>query len=86
MDTQRSVKLFTLSTCSHCKAAKELMKELGVEYDYTDVDLLQGEERQQTIDEVRKINQRLSFPTIVIGDTVIVGNNPDEIRKALGLS
>lgn len=86
MDTQKSVKLYTLSTCSHCKAAKEYMKELGVRYEYTDVDLLQGEERQQTIDEVRKINQRLSFPTIVIGDTVIVGNNPDEIRKALGLS
>ena len=86
MDTQKPVKLFTLSTCSHCKAAKEFMKELGVRYEYTDVDLLQGEERQQTISEIRKINQRLSFPTIVIGDTVIVGNNPDEIRKALGLS
>lgn len=59
---------------------------LGVRYECTDVDLLQGEERQQTISEIRKINQRLSFPTIVIGDTVIVGNNPDEIRKALGLS
>jgi glutaredoxin-like protein NrdH len=86
MDTQKPVKLYTLSTCSHCKAAKELMKELAVRYEYTDVDLLQGEERQQTINEIRKINQRLSFPTIVIGDTVIVGNNPDEIRRALGLS
>lgn len=85
MATQRPVKLFTLSTCSHCKAAKEFMKELGVEFDFTDVDLLQGEERKNTIEEVRKINQRLSFPTIVIGDTVIVGNNPDQIRKALGL-
>jgi len=85
MATQRPVKLFTLSTCSHCKAAKEFVKELGVEFDYTDVDLLQGEERKNTIDEVRKINQRLSFPTIVIGETVIVGNNPGQIRKALGL-
>jgi glutaredoxin len=85
MATQRPVKLFTLSTCSHCKAAKALMKELGVEFDYTDVDLLQGEERKNTIEEVRRINQRLSFPTIMIGDTVIVGNNPDQIRKALGL-
>jgi glutaredoxin-like protein NrdH len=86
MDKQKSVKMFTLSTCSHCKAAKEFLKEIGVEFDYTDVDLLQGEERQRTIDEVRKVNQRLSFPTILIGETVIVGNNQDEIRKALGLS
>lgn len=86
MDARNTVKMFTLSTCGHCKAAKEFMKELGVEYDYTDVDLLQGEERQQAISEMRKLNQRLSFPTIVIGDTIIVGNNQDEIRKALGLA
>jgi glutaredoxin-like protein NrdH len=86
MNTRNTVKMFTLSTCGHCKAAKEFMKELGVEYDYTDVDLLQGEERQQAISEVRKLNQSLSFPTIVIGETVIVGNNQDEIRKALGLA
>jgi glutaredoxin-like protein NrdH len=86
MEAGKTVKMFTLSTCGHCKAAKEFLRELGVEYDYTDVDLLQGEERNKAISEVRKINQRLSFPTIVIGETVIVGNNPDEIRKALGLT
>jgi hypothetical protein len=26
-----------------------------------------------------------SFPTIVIGDTVIVGNREDKIKEALGL-
>jgi glutaredoxin len=80
------VKMFTLSTCSHCKDAKAFIKELGIEYDFTDVDLLQGDERKSTIEEVRKINHRLSFPTIMIGDKVIVGNNHDEIKKALGLS
>jgi glutaredoxin-like protein NrdH len=79
------VKMYTLSTCSHCKAAKDLMKRLGVDYDFTDVDLLEGEERQSVIAEVRKINPGLSFPTIVIGDRVIVGDRADEIRKALGL-
>jgi glutaredoxin-like protein NrdH len=86
MDRSSKVKMYTLSTCSHCKAAKQLMEKLGVEYEYTDVDLLEGEKRRQAIEDVRKVNQRLSFPTIVIGDTVIVGNNADEIRKALGVS
>ena len=84
MSARQRVKMYTLSTCSHCKAAKQFMKELGVEYDFTDVDLLEGEERQRVVAEVRKVNPRLSFPTIVIGEKVIVGNNPDEIRKALG--
>jgi glutaredoxin-like protein NrdH len=86
MDAQQRVKMYTLSTCSHCKAAKELMKQLGMEYDFTDVDLLQGEERQSAIAEVRNLNPRLSFPTIVIGHSVIVGNKQDEIKQALGLS
>jgi glutaredoxin-like protein NrdH len=85
MSAPQRVKMYTLSTCSHCKAAKEFMKGLGVEYDFTDVDLLEGEEREKVVAELRRVNQRLSFPTIVIGERVIIGNNPDEIRKALGL-
>jgi glutaredoxin-like protein NrdH len=86
MGTEKHVKMYTLSTCSHCKAAKGFMEKIGVQYDYTDVDLLEGAARQSVIDEIRKINKRLSFPTIVIGDKVIVGNDPDAIKKALGVS
>jgi glutaredoxin-like protein NrdH len=83
MSERQRVKMYTLSTCGHCKAAKELMKELGIEFDFTDVDLLEGEERQEAVAQVRKVNPRLSFPTILIGETVIVGNRPEEIKKAL---
>jgi glutaredoxin-like protein NrdH len=86
METDTRIKMYTLSTCGHCRAAKAFLNEIGAKYDYTDVDLLEGEERQNAIRELRKINQRLTFPTIVIGDTVIVGNNPDAIKRALGLS
>jgi glutaredoxin len=86
MEKQKHVEMYTLSTCSHCKAAKAFMKQIGVQYDYTDVDLLEGEERQNAIESLRKVNQRLTFPTIIIGETVIVGNQPDRIKEALGLS
>lgn len=77
------VKLYALSTCSHCKAAKKLLAELGVEYEHVDVDLLSGAERESVIAEVRRLNPSVSFPTIIIGGTVIVGNREDKIRKAL---
>lgn len=79
------IKIYTLSTCSHCRAAKRLLGECGVQYDFTDVDLLQGEERKMILEEIRRFNPSCSFPTIVIGDKVIVGNREDEIRAALGL-
>jgi glutaredoxin-like protein NrdH len=56
-----------------------------VVYDAIDVDLLQGEERAAIIEEVKKLNPNCSFPTIQIGDKVIVGFKENEIREALGL-
>jgi len=79
------VKIYSLSTCSHCKDTKRLLKECRVNYDFVDVDLLKKEDLAAVIEEIKKINPRCSFPTIVIGDKVVVGYDEDEIRKALGL-
>lgn len=81
----KSVKMFTLSTCPHCKAVKRFLDECTVQYEFTDVDLLEGEERRAILEDVRKINPRCSFPTIIIGDTIIIGFQQDKIKEALGL-
>ena len=82
----KPVKMYTLSTCSHCKAAKKFMADHGIEFEYTDVDLLEGEEQAAIVEEIKKYNPRCSFPTILIGDRVIIGNREDEIKEALGIS
>ncbi|MBN2033222.1 MAG: glutaredoxin family protein [Deltaproteobacteria bacterium] len=79
------VKIYTLSTCGHCKATKKLLDECSVQYEFTDVDLLEGDERAAILEDVRKLNPRCSFPTIIIGDKIIVGYKENEIREALGL-
>ena len=79
------VKMYTLSTCHHCKAAKKFLAACGVEFEFTDVDLLTGAEREAILAEVRRLNPECSFPTIVIGDQVVVGNDEAKIKKALGL-
>lgn len=79
------VKLYALSTCSHCKCTKELLNDCGIRFDCTDVDKLPKDELSAILEEIRKINERCSFPTIIIGDKVIVGYKEKEIREALGL-
>ncbi len=79
------VKLYALSTCSHCKCTKELLNDCGIRFDCTDVDKLPKDELSAILEEIKKINERCSFPTIVIGDKVIVGHKEKEIREALGL-
>jgi len=77
--------LYTLSTCSHCKAAKKFLSDCNVNYDFVDVDLLRGSERLAILEQVRNLNPFFSFPTIIIGDRVIAGFDEGKIREALGL-
>jgi len=84
--TQDSVKMYSLSTCSHCKATKKLLDECTIAYEFTDVDLLKGKERSAILEDVKKFNPNCSFPTIIIGDKVIVGYKEKEIKEALGIA
>jgi glutaredoxin-like protein NrdH len=80
-----SVKLYTLSTCSHCRAAKKFLENCGVKYEFQDVDLFSGEEQSALIEEVKKFNPGCTFPTIIIGNKIIVGFREEMLREALGL-
>jgi len=77
------IKVYALTTCIHCKHAKEFLDEKQIPYDCVHVDYLSGDERNTMMDIVRKLNPAVSFPTIVIGDKVIVGFRRDEIESAL---
>ena len=83
--SQPEVKIFSLSTCSHCKSTKTFLNECTVQYEFVDVDLLEGEERKAIIEDIKKLNPRCSFPTLIIGDEVIVGFKEKKIKEALGL-
>jgi len=83
--TNPEVKIFSLSTCSHCKATKKFIDGCTIKYEFVDVDLLKGDERKAIIEDVKKFNPRCSFPTIIIGDKVIVGFKEKEIKEALGM-
>jgi len=79
------IKIYTLSTCSHCKATKKFLNDNSITFDFVDVDLLQGDARQKMLEEVVQYNPDRSFPTILIGDIVIIGFNEKAIREALGI-
>jgi glutaredoxin-like protein NrdH len=79
------VKIYSLSTCSHCRATKQFLSDCTVKYSFVDVDTLEGEERKAIIEDIKKLNPRCSFPTVIIGDKVIIGYKEKEIKEALGL-
>jgi len=78
------IMLYALSTCVWCKKTKNLLDELGVQYDYTHVDLLQDEERKNAIAAIQKWNPAGSVPTLILNDKrSILGFKENEIREAL---
>ena len=79
----KNVKIYALSTCIHCKHCKEFLDERGLPYDCIYVDRLAGEERTEIINQIKKVNPGLSFPTVMVDDAVIVGFDKLELEKAL---
>jgi len=77
------VTLYALSTCNWCRMTRDLLTELGISFDYVYVDQLKGKERDKMVDEVKRYNSRVSFPTVLINDKTIVGFREKEIREAL---
>ena len=78
-----NIMLYALSTCVWCKMTKKLLGDLGVDFSYVFVDLLQGADRDAAMGEVKRWNPSGSFPTLVINDQSIVGFQEDKIREAL---
>lgn len=78
-------KIYSLSTCSHCKACKKFLGDCGIEYEFTDVDLLPEDDRKTVVEEIKNLTSRCAFPTVIIGEKVIVGFKEQEIKDALGL-
>ena len=83
--SENNVKIYSLSTCSHCKSTKKFLSECAIKYEFVDVDLLEGVERKAILEDVKRFNPKCSFPTIIIGEKVVVGYREEEIKEALGL-
>lgn len=77
------VTLYALSTCIWCKKTRKLLEDLGIAFEYIYVDLLEGDEKEAAVDAVEAHNPRVSFPTVVIDDNVIVGFKEDKLKELL---
>jgi glutaredoxin len=74
--------LYTLSTCIWCKKTKALLRELGIDFTYEDIDLLEGSESEKADAEMDKYSDNPSFPLIIIdGKKFHSGFDEEKIRK-----
>jgi glutaredoxin-like protein NrdH len=75
--------IYALSTCIWCRKTKKLLDDLGVDYYFIDVDLVENADDKTTVqNELLKWNPDKSFPTIVIDNKECIrGYDEDRIRE-----
>jgi glutaredoxin len=79
------IKVFALSTCPYCHQARAYLTDKGVPFDVTEVDKLTGQERDDAIEEVKRLSGGTSFPVITGGDIVVIGFDKAGIDRLAGL-
>ena len=85
-ENRGEILLYALSTCGWCKKTKSFLNKLGVEYEYINVDELDKSEKNKIVEEIKKWNPQLNYPTIIINKkTCIIGFKEKEIKEALQL-
>jgi glutaredoxin-like protein NrdH len=76
------ITLYALSTCIWCKKTKKLLTDLGIDFYYVDVDMLDQPDETKVVQEITKWNPRGSFPTIVVNDErCILGYDETKIKE-----
>jgi glutaredoxin-like protein NrdH len=78
----RRVKLYSLSTCPVCKKVKEFLASNSIEHELIEVDTLESGEQWLAMKELKKINPKETFPTVVV-EKAIVGYDEEGLKQIL---
>lgn len=62
-----------------------MFDDLEIPYQCIQADELDAEEKKKAITELRKVNPKCSFPTVVVGDETVVGYKVQEIKEKIGI-
>lgn len=80
------VLMYAISTCNWCRMTKKFLKDLGVEYEYVDVDLASKEDQETIRQDIQRRGGDLRYPTIIIDDKILItGFRKEQIKEALDL-
>ncbi|WP_424356807.1 glutaredoxin family protein [Methanocella sp. MCL-LM] len=77
------ISMYTLSTCPFCRKTKKYFRDRGIPFDYVDYDTANEKEQERIAADMMKQTDHIAFPFVRIGDTVVIGFNPDRYELLL---
>lgn len=83
--TPKNITLYSLSTCIFCQAIKKMFDDLAISHTCIQADELLAADKKKVLHELKRVNPRCSFPTVVVDDEVVVGYKVQEIKEKIGI-
>ena len=80
MNQQKVVKVYSTSTCPHCKGVKNFLNEKGLIFEEFNV-LEDQNARKEMIDK----SGQMGVPVIIVDDEIVIGFNRESLENKLGL-
>jgi glutaredoxin len=77
------ITVYALSTCPYCRQARAFLAEHGADFRVFEVDLMTGAERDEAIEEVKRISGAARFPVSVVGEDVVIGFDPGGLTRLM---
>ena len=74
-----TVTIYTTKTCPWCKKTKEFLKQNKIKYGEKDVSA-----DQKSAQEMMKKSGQMGVPVLDINGKIIIGFDPEAIKKAVG--
>ena len=78
--TMKNVTIYSTTTCTYCKMAKQFFSDNNIKYQEHDV----GSDLEKRKEMIEKSGQ-MGVPVIIIGDDIVVGFDQARISKLLGV-
>jgi glutaredoxin len=79
----QTVKVYSATWCPYCNKLKKFLAENGISASITEVDKLPTADQERAEAEMRRLTGKVSFPTVVIGNSAVAGFSPQWILKSL---
>jgi glutaredoxin-like YruB-family protein len=79
-DMDKTVKVYSTTTCPYCVRAKQFLKENNITYEDIDVS-----SDQAAAEEMIRKSGQMGVPVLDIDGQIIVGFDKERIKQALGL-
>lgn len=75
--------LMAISTCPRCSRMKKFLQMNNIQAKIIDIDLLSRGEKKQHLKFLQPTNPSLSFPTLIVGEFAVIGEDYDGIMEVL---